>query len=134
MPADVFFDSNTLLYLLGDDVTKAERTEQLLAAGGVVSVQVLNEILNVCVRKYKLDWEKTDALLAAVRAACEVVPLTRATHDQGRYLTERYQLSVYDAMIVAAAQEASAKWLYSEDMQDGLVVEGGLTVRNPFVE
>lgn len=134
MPASVFFDSNTLLYLLRTDENKADRMERLLIDGGIVSVQVLNEILNVCVRKYKLDWERTDAMLASVRNACQVVPLDEATHVQGRSLAERYQLSIYDAMIVAAAHRANVKVLYSEDMQDGLVIEQALMVRNPFTK
>ena len=40
---DVFFDTNVLLYLISEDITKADRAETLLALGGVISVQVLNE-------------------------------------------------------------------------------------------
>ena len=75
---------------------------------------------------------QVDVLLAAVRANCRVVPLTEATHDLGLEVAERYRLSVYDAMIVAAAMLAGDGVLHTEDLQDGLRVEGGLTIRNPF--
>lgn len=128
-----FFDTNVLLYLISQDQSKFQQATELLQDGGVISVQVLNEMIHVSRRKQAATWDKTDQLLASVRKACQVVALDEATHDQGRYLAERYQLSIYDAMIVAAAQRANVKVLYSEDMQDGLVIEKALTVKNPFV-
>lgn len=127
-----FFDSNVLLYLLSDDAHKAGCAETLLAGGGVISVQVLNEVTSVCLRKFELTWTQVDIVLAPVRALCRVEPLTEATHDLGRQLAQRYGLSVYDAMIVASALEAEALTLYSEDMHDGLQIEGCLQIRNPF--
>jgi len=127
-----FFDSNVLLYLVSDDTAKAERAEALLVGGGTISVQVLNEMSNVAMRKHGMRWLQVDALLEPVRALCRIEPLTEYTFDLGRRLAERYQFSVYDAMIVAAALLAEADTLYSEDMQDGLLVEGQLRIRNPF--
>ncbi|MNC95283.1 hypothetical protein D3C83_123660 [compost metagenome] len=71
--------------------------------------------------------------LAAVRAACTIVPLGEETHDKGLQLVERYGFSVYDAMIVASALLAGCRTIVSEDMQNGQVIEGRLTIRNPFV-
>ena len=67
----VFFDSNVILYLLSGDSSKADRAEALLNKGGIISVQVLNEVTSVCLRKLKMSWEEIDALLLAVKAACE---------------------------------------------------------------
>ncbi|MFT4242469.1 MAG: PIN domain-containing protein [Acidovorax sp.] len=132
MPADIFFDSNTLLYLVSSDTRRADRADALLKKGGFISVQVLNEISHVMLRKFKASWQDVDDLLALVRANCKVMPLTEATYQQGRHLAERYKVQVYDAMILAAALQAGAKTLFSEDMHDGLLVEGRLKVRNPF--
>ena len=60
------------------------------------------------------------------------MPLTEATHDEARRVAERYQLSFYDALIVAAALQTDCSTLYSEHMQDGLVIDERLRVRNPF--
>ena len=128
----VFFDTNVVLYLLSADERKADRAEALLAAGGVVSVQVLNEAASVCRRKLKLPWPEVRELLDAVKACCEVMPLALDTHQRALDLAERYQLSLYDALICAAAQNADVAVLYTEDLQDGLVL-GGLKVCNPFV-
>ena len=64
---------------------------------------------------------------------CPVEPLTLETHARGRLVAERYGLSVYDAMIVASALLAECDILYSEDMQDGLLIDQRLRIRNPFV-
>ena len=127
----VFLDTNVVLYLLSADERKANTAEGLLAQGGLVSVQVLNEAASVCLRKLKLSWPEVRELLDAVKACCEVLPLTLPVHERALYLAERYRLSLYDALICASAQNAGAEVLYTEDLQDGLVLDG-LTVRNPF--
>ncbi|HQY08447.1 MAG: PIN domain-containing protein [Leptothrix sp. (in: Bacteria)] len=129
-----FLDTNVLLYLLSADPRKAERAEALVGRGGWVSVQVLNEFASVASRKYRLGWEEIREVLAAVRAHCGVVALTPELHDRGLDLLESHSLSVFDAMIVAAAQEAGCTVLWSEDMQDGKVFETVLQLRNPFKE
>jgi predicted nucleic acid-binding protein len=126
-----FFDTNVLVFLTDTNSAKAGRTEDLLAEGGVISVQVLNEFANTARRKVRLNWAETRDFLDTFRATLEVVPLTLETHERGLALAERYQLSVYDGMIVAAAQLAGCRVLYTEDMHDGLVIDG-LTLRNPY--
>ena len=83
-------------------------------------------------RKAGLSWEEAAAFLEGVRALCPVEDLTVQTHDVGRALAERYGFSIYDAMIVASALVAGCTTLWSEDMQDGLLVEGQLRIVNPF--
>lgn len=133
MSAEAFIDSNIVLYLLSADGAKADRAEAVIAAGGVVSVQVLNEVTNVARRKLGMTWAQTDELLAGLRSACSVEPLTVQTHDTGRRLAERYGLSTYDAMIASAALLAGCDRLFSEDMQHGLLLDRQLRVCNPFV-
>jgi len=126
-----FVDTNVVLYLL-DDGPKADRAEALIAQGPRISVQVLNEAMVNCRRKAGLTWDETNAFLAGVQALCRVEDLTIETHEVGRALAERYGLSVYDAMIVAAALIAGCTTLWTEDMHDGLLVEGTLRLVNPF--
>ena len=129
--SEPFFDTNVLLYLFSEEAAKASRSEALLAKGGVVSVQVLNECLTAGRRKLKKSLPEIDLLLRLVRKTCRVVPVTIDVHDHGRVLLERFHLQVYDSMIVAAALLAGCKTLWSEDMQDGFAIEG-LTIRNPY--
>lgn len=126
-------DSNVVLYLLSGDAAKADRAQALLAAGAVISVQVLNEVTAVCLRKLKMPWQEIDALLLAVKAACEVLPLTVESHEKAVELAKRFQLSFYDAHIVACAVLSGAPVLLTEDMHAGLLVDG-LALQNPFKE
>jgi predicted nucleic acid-binding protein len=127
-----FFDSNVILYSLGSDIDKAERSDALLAGGGWISVQVLNEIANVSRRKMGYDWPRTRRLLDTVTQLVDVADLTHAIHRLGMLLAERFQLSVYDGLIVAAAVESGCDLLYSKDMHHGLVVADRLRIKNPF--
>ncbi len=129
--SDPFFDSNTLIYLVSTEISKASRSEQLLKLGGTVSVQVLNEFVHVTRRKMKMPFIDIAIALNGIRRQCEVVPLTIDVHERGVQLAEHHRLRVYDAMIVAAAQLAGCTTLYSEDMHDGHVIDG-LTIRNPY--
>lgn len=126
-----FADTNVVLYLL-DDGPKADRAELILGQGPRISVQVLNETLANCRRKAGLSWEEAGTFLEGVRALCPVEDLTLQTHDVGRALAERYGFSIYDAMIAASALVAGCATLWSEDLQDGLLVEGQLRIVNPF--
>ena len=126
-----FLDTNVLIYAQSAD-PKAEAARDAILAGGVISVQVLNETLVNCRRKAGLSWEEAGAFLEGIRALCPVEDLTLQTHDVGRALAERYGFSIYDAMIVASALVAGCTTLWSEDMQDGLLVEGQLRIVNPF--
>jgi len=125
-----FFDTNVLLYLLSNDA-KADQAEALLARGGVVSVQVLNEFASVAFRKLKMTWPEIREILATIRAVCEVIPVTVEIHETGLVIAERYRLSFYDSLILAAAKQAKCRMIYSEDMQDGQIIQG-VSIRNPF--
>jgi predicted nucleic acid-binding protein len=127
-----FFDTNVVLYLLSADQAKADRAEELLAIGGTISVQVLNEFVAVTSRKLRMSWIEIREVLAQVRAVCAVEPVTIETHERALRLAERYGISIFDALIVAAALLANCKTLHSEDMQDGQMIERQLTIRNPF--
>ena len=127
-----FFDTNVVLYLLSADAAKADRAEELLALGGTISVQVLNEFVAVASRKLRMSWAEIREVLAQVRAVCAVETMTMETHDRALRIAERYGFSIYDALIVSAALLAGCKTLHSEDMKDGQVIERQLTIRNPF--
>lgn len=129
----VFFDTNVLLYLLSADTAKADCAEALVAEGGVISVQVLNEIASVASRKLAMPWAEIGDLLNGVRSLCAVQALTVEVHERALALAERHGFAFYDASIVSSALLAGCKILWSEDFQHGLKVDGALTIRNPFL-
>ena len=131
MPAKDFVDTNILVYFtLAEE--KAALAEALVRNGGTISVQVLNELAVVWKRKYGYSWQLIQESLLSLRALLEVVPVTMDTHELGLSLAERYQLRIYDSLLLAAALQAGCTAFLSEDLHEGLVVERQLTIRNPF--
>lgn len=128
-----FFDTNVLLYLLSEDSQKADRAETIMAQGGVISVQVLNEFASVASRKLKMAYTEIRETLSIVRAVCQTQAITIDIHEQGLDVAERFGFSLYDSMIVSAALQAGCSVLYSEDMQYGQDIDGQLVITNPFL-
>lgn len=127
-----FFDTNILVYTFDEDARGAVAS-RLLDDGGAISVQSLNELANVLLRKRRWTWEQITRATQAVTFRCPaIITLTPDLHHLGLRLAERYRLSVYDAMIAAAALTAECDTLYSEDMHDGLVIDGRVQIVNPF--
>lgn len=129
---ETFFDTNVALYLVSPDKVKAARAETLIDGGGIVSVQVLNEVAMAGRRKFEMPWSEIDELLAALRLNLHVRPITVETHEWGVAIAKRHGFRVYDSMLLAAALLADCKIFYSEDLHDGQVIENKLTIRNPF--
>lgn len=132
MSNEYFLDTNVVVYAVSGDETKSNRSEGLLVGGAAISVQVLNEAALTLRRRFAAPWPKIAEISARVRNVCDVHPLTEAIHVRGLVIAARHRLHVYDSMIAAAALTAGCRTLYSEDMHDGLVIDG-LTVRNPYV-
>jgi predicted nucleic acid-binding protein len=128
-----FFDTNILVYAFLD-VGKRERALDLIASGGTISAQVLNEFTNVARRKRQRDWAEIERAVSVIRARFpDVVPLTADTHSAALGFARDHGLAFYDALVVASAIEAQCDILYSEDMQHGRSI-GGLAIVNPFVD
>ena len=99
-----FFDTNVVLYAFRQDDTRGQVAETLLAAGGALSVQVLNEFVAVARRKLDKSWEEVRRALDILRVFCpEPVPLTVETHERAVHIAERYGYSIFDSLIIAAA-------------------------------
>jgi predicted nucleic acid-binding protein len=136
MPADAFVDTNVLLYSVSnseDEAGKRAAARQVLARSGWgLSVQVLEELYVNVVRPPRCAMSHADAV-AAIRellrrpTVATDVPLVLA----GLRLKERFQLSYWDAAIIAAARALGAETLYSEDLCHGQDYEG-VRVVNPF--
>jgi len=135
MSDKAFLDTNVLVYTLGERDGRTPVAEALLATGGVISVQVLNELASVANRKLKMSWRDVTVALDAIKILCpSPVHLTLATHDEALRLAAAHGYHIYDALIIAAALESECATLYSEDLQGGQIIDGRLTIRNPFVK
>lgn len=133
MPVKDFFDTNVLIYAVGKDEPRASKAEALLAKGGAISVQSLNEFVSVARRKLAMSWREVKELLELFHVLCpDPIPISIESHRAALAIAEKYGYSIYDALIVSAALEAGCKTLYSEDLQDGQTINRQLTIRNPF--
>ena len=128
-----FLDTNVFVYAIVQDDPRSHHAEELIAEGGKVSVQVLNEFAAVARKKTSMAWGEVQLALESIQILCpDALPITLDTHKEALALAEKYGYKIYDALIVASALEARCTILYSEDMQDGQVIDRRLTIRNPF--
>ena len=127
-----FFDTNILIDAFAADDPRSARAEALLADGGIIGVQVLNEFTNVTRRKLGWQWKQVEAALAVIEELLGPArPLTVAVHMQALALARDHKLPFYDALIIAAAIEARCQVLCSEDLQHGRKFSA-LLIENPF--
>jgi len=133
MPAKHFIDTNVLIYAVAKNDPRASKAEALLASSGVVSIQSLNEFVSVSRRKLGMSWKQVNEFLDLICILCpDPVPISLDTHKAALAIAKRYGYSIYDALVATAALEAGCKTLYSEDLQDGQIINRQLTIRNPF--
>ena len=130
----VFVDTNIAIYAFGLDELKRARGRDLLGRQPTISTQVVNEFLNVCRVKLKLETDTRHALARELMAGCDVVMVDANVVGKAMALEAHTGLSYWDCLILASALLAGCDTLYSEDMQNGQRFEGRLTVVNPFVE
>lgn len=132
MTAKVFSDTNIVLYTIGQDARKAKIARELMSLCPLVSAQVINESISVCLRKFGFTKERAYAFADSIMRFVDVLPVDEITIRKSSEIAIRYQLSNWDALIIAAALLANCDTLYSEDFQHGQVFETQLTVINPF--
>lgn len=132
-----FIDTNLWLYAFieSKDLTKSTVARKLISDSNIaVSVQVINEVCFNLIRKAKFSNEQIEKLIDSFFSNYLVIALDREILVTATQLRKHYSFSFWDSMIVAAALRANAKLLYSEDMQDGLIVEKKLRIVNPFAQ
>jgi predicted nucleic acid-binding protein len=127
-----FLDTNILVYAATSHPDFACIADDLITSGAVISVQVLNEFASVMSSKHRATWAEIRNFLEGARTLLTVIPLTPAAHVDALRLVERYRLQWWDALIAASALEMGCDRLLTQDMHAGLVINGKLTVVNPF--
>jgi predicted nucleic acid-binding protein len=132
-----FVDTNVWVYAL---TTADERRRQ--KAGDLlrsldrprINSQVLREFGRVVLQKHGVGEMAFRELVHAISQSCRLVPDTLAATFLASKLRERYRFGYWDSLIVAAALDAGCETLFTEDMQHGQMIEGRLTLVNPFVQ
>jgi len=127
-----FIDSNILVYLVDKFPEKKTKAEYLMMPHLIISTQVIAENVNVCLKKLNFSKDKSYAHGKTLIDKLTVVQIKVSTVESAFIISNKYKLSWWDSLIVATALENNCETLYSEDMQDGLIIESKLTIVNPF--
>jgi predicted nucleic acid-binding protein len=129
----VFIDSNIIVYLVDNrSKEKTKKAQDFLSPDFFISTQVIAENVNVCLKKLHLNKETTFDFARRVLNRFRILQITEATLLKNFEISIKYQLSSWDSIIIATAILNSSSIIYSEDMQDGLIVENSVTIINPF--
>jgi predicted nucleic acid-binding protein len=134
MKGNRFIDTNILIYCYTDDepVKQQKALDIVNNQDTFISTQVLTELSNTLKKKFKLDWQKVKNVISEVNSDFNVFINKPSTIEQACQIADKYQYSFYDSLIISAALSCNCKTLYSEDMQDGQVIENSITIVNPF--
>jgi predicted nucleic acid-binding protein len=127
-------DTNILIYSHDkEDLFKQNIARNLIVQTPVISTQIISEYMNVLRRIMPLP--KKDLLNLCIQTLenCIVHPVGISTMKMAQQIMQRYDLQIFDSIIVAAAIESDCEILYSEDMQHNLKVNGFLKIVNPFL-
>lgn len=134
MNDNCFIDTNILVYCYtGDEPVKQQKALDIANNPDTfISTQVLTELSNTLKKKFKLDWKAVENVVSEVSSDFNVYVNKPATIERACKIADKYQYSFYDSLIIAAALSSNCKTLYSEDMQDGQIIENSLSIVNPF--
>ncbi len=139
MPGKIFIDTNIWVYLFLKsknpvDRIKRNKIEKLLMENPsiAISTQVLNEFVNVLVKKYGITTELISDFIKQILKIAEINYLTEDNTLKALLLIDKYSLSFYDALIITSALDSECKVLLTEDMQQGFKVDGKIQIVNPF--
>jgi predicted nucleic acid-binding protein len=132
----VFVDTNVFVYLYSEDDEHKRRCayEAVARYDCMISTQVLNEFSHVCIRKLKSSTDRIKSLISQICSYCDLVYINEDTIDLALEIHGKYNYSYYDSLMVASALETDCKYLFSEDMSDGQVIEDRLTIKNIFAQ
>ncbi|MDZ4713664.1 MAG: PIN domain-containing protein [bacterium] len=132
MGGSYFLDSNVLIYLLEDDKFKKEKTMELVFQKPKISIQVINENINVCIKKFRMKEIDIRKHVDILQSYCSVDVVTNETSNKALFLSFKYKYSYYDSLILSSALENKCDVLFSEDFQNNQLIENSLKIINPF--
>jgi predicted nucleic acid-binding protein len=136
MKGKAFLDTNVLVYCYSSDDPSKQKAAVEVASlpAALISTQVIQELCNILSKKFKLNWKEISKVVVEVEGNFEIHNNASSTIRKACHFAETLKFSFYDSLIVASAIEAECEILFSEDLQDGQVIENQLLVRNPFAK
>jgi len=135
MSGKVFLDTNVLVYAYVKSDNQKYRTAkehlQTSNAEFVLSVQVLGELYNA-LAKSKIEHGSIVSIIDEITLFCDISPIYPRTVKAALALKKRYKFSYWDSLILSSALENNCVQIFSEDMQNGQIIESTLKITDIF--
>ncbi len=126
-------DTNILLYALDDFYPDKQNISiQIIADKPIFCSQNLSEFANVCLRKWKFPKAKVGELIKTYLQQCSYIPVSESMLLNSIEIMNKYDFQLFDAIIISSALASGCTILYSEDFNDGQIIEKQLRIVNPF--
>jgi len=136
MNDNFFCDSNILLYAFStQDLRKKEIASKIILDNRcIISIQVINEVSNIMLKKLNFKDEQIKKFIASSYKRYNIINFNKNIFIEACNIRTLYKFSYYDSLIISSALESNSKILYSEDMQNNQKIYNNLTIINPFKE
>ncbi|MBA4349340.1 MAG: DNA-binding protein [Thermodesulfovibrio sp.] len=134
MPDKIFVDTNVLVYFISAEEDRKVKARGVIFSGKdvYISSQVMSEFISVCFSKSLLESEDISALVDNFLESLRFSSVDESTIKKSLRIKKDFQYSYWDSLIIASALENNCSVLYTEDMQDGQIIDNKLTIVNPF--
>ncbi|MBI4691421.1 MAG: PIN domain-containing protein [Nitrospirae bacterium] len=134
MPDKVFVDTNVLVYFISAEEDKKAKAGEVIFSDREVyiSSQVMSEFISVCFSKSLLALEDLIVLVNNFLESLRFSSVEESTIKKSLLIKKEFNYSYWDSLIIAAALENNCSVLYTEDMQNGQIIDDALTIINPF--
>ena len=134
MSGRIFVDTNILVYFISNEKKKKLRARDIIFTSEdvIVSSQVISEFISVCFSKKLLKTDDVTAVTNHFLEALSFVTVEKSTIKKALQVKKNHLYSFWDSLVIASALENNCSILYTEDLQEGQVIDGKLTIINPF--
>jgi predicted nucleic acid-binding protein len=136
MSGKVFIDTNVFIYLYSEDETEKQKIAQKAVDKYecIISTQVLNEFSNICIKKLYKKPEEVELAIDEMINQCTVLTLKKEEIKQALNIHKKFGYNYYDCLMIVSALNSNCDYLLTEDLADGQIIEGKLTIINIFLK
>ncbi|MGL4209490.1 MAG: PIN domain-containing protein, partial [Candidatus Adiutrix sp.] len=98
----------------------------------ITSTQALNEFSNVLTKKWKLPVTDIQKAIAEIQLCCKITVVDIGIVNKALEIYDKYSFSYYDSLMLASSLINGCKYILTEDMNDGQIIEQSLNILNIF--
>ena len=131
-----FIDTNIFIYLYSEDEMQKQNISQKVVDkyDCIISTQVLNEFSNVCIGKLNQSTGEVEMAINEIIEQCTVTLIEKHNIKQALEIHKRYKYKYFDCLMIVSAINSGCKYLITEDMANGQIIDNKLTIINIYLE